>query len=144
MLKNKDKGFTIIEVVLVLAIAGLIFLVVFLALPALQRSQRDTARRQDVGNVISALQSYMSDNKNNMPTSPASFSNYYGTLAQATTVSIAAASTQATAVSTTKAAATTSMITIQPGMDCDAVVGARSAAVSIKLESSNTFYCQAV
>ena len=32
------KGFTIIEVALVLAIAGLIFLVVFLALPALQRS----------------------------------------------------------------------------------------------------------
>ncbi|MBP6924997.1 type II secretion system protein [Candidatus Saccharibacteria bacterium] len=29
------KGFTIIEVVLVLAIAGLIFLMVFIALPAL-------------------------------------------------------------------------------------------------------------
>ena len=41
-----DKGgFTIIEVVLVLAIAGLIFLMVFIALPALQRSQRDTERR---------------------------------------------------------------------------------------------------
>ena len=39
--ENK-KGFTIIEVVLVLAIAGLIFLMVFLALPALQRSQRDS------------------------------------------------------------------------------------------------------
>lgn len=39
--KNQNltkKGFTIIEVVLVLAIAGLIFLMVFLALPALQRS----------------------------------------------------------------------------------------------------------
>ncbi|MCL2869540.1 prepilin-type N-terminal cleavage/methylation domain-containing protein, partial [Candidatus Saccharibacteria bacterium] len=33
------QGFTIIEVVLVLAIAGLIFLMVFIALPALQRSQ---------------------------------------------------------------------------------------------------------
>ena len=40
MAKNK-KGFTIIEVVLVLAIAGLIFLMVFIALPALQRSQRN-------------------------------------------------------------------------------------------------------
>jgi prepilin-type N-terminal cleavage/methylation domain-containing protein len=40
--KPKAHGFTIIEVVLVLAIAGLIFLIVFLALPALQRSQRDT------------------------------------------------------------------------------------------------------
>lgn len=36
--KNQNstkKGFTIIEVVLVLAVAGLIFLMVFLALPAL-------------------------------------------------------------------------------------------------------------
>lgn len=30
----KDRGFTIIEVVLVLAIAALIFLMVFIALPA--------------------------------------------------------------------------------------------------------------
>ena len=57
------KGFTIIEVALVLAIAGLIFLVVFLALPALQRSQRDTARRQDAGRIVSALQNCMSDNQ---------------------------------------------------------------------------------
>ena len=34
--QRKQKGFTIIEVVLVLAIAGLIFLMVFIALPALQ------------------------------------------------------------------------------------------------------------
>ena len=44
----KDRGFTIIEVVLVLAIAALIFLMVFIALPALQASQRDTARKNDV------------------------------------------------------------------------------------------------
>ena len=44
---KSKKGFTIIEVVLVLAIAGLIFLMVFVALPALQRSQRDTQRRDE-------------------------------------------------------------------------------------------------
>ena len=48
-LKNK-KGFTIIEVVLVLAVAGLIFLMVFLALPALQRAQRDTTKKTGHGN----------------------------------------------------------------------------------------------
>ncbi|RKV92712.1 MAG: prepilin-type N-terminal cleavage/methylation domain-containing protein, partial [Candidatus Saccharimonas sp.] len=47
----KDRGFTIIEVVLVLAIAALIFLMVFIALPALQASQRDTARKSDVSIV---------------------------------------------------------------------------------------------
>lgn len=59
--KNQNltkKGFTIIEVVLVLAIAGLIFLMVFLALPALQRSQRDTQRKQDVAMVVTALHNW--------------------------------------------------------------------------------------
>lgn len=65
---TKKNGFTIIEVVLVLAIAGLIFLMVFIALPALQRSQRDSARRTEVGAVASAITSYMSNNRNNIPT----------------------------------------------------------------------------
>ena len=84
---NKQHGFTIIEVALVLAIAGLIFLVVFLALPALQNSQKDTARRQDVGRVVSALQSYMADNNNQFPGggswscwNSSGFSSYVGNL----------------------------------------------------------------
>ena len=59
--KNK-RGFTIIEVVLVLAIAGLIFLMVFIALPALQRSQRDTQRRNDYSMLSTAVTSYISNN----------------------------------------------------------------------------------
>ena len=57
------EGFTIIEVVLVLAIAGLIFLMVFLALPALQRAQRDTQRKQDVAMVVTALHNWKANNK---------------------------------------------------------------------------------
>ena len=53
----KERGFTIIEVVLVLAIAALIFLMIFIALPALQRSQRDTARKNDVSIVSAAVNS---------------------------------------------------------------------------------------
>ena len=56
---NSKKGFTIIEVVLVLAIAGLIFLMVFVALPALQRSQRDTARRNDMSRVDTSESLYV-------------------------------------------------------------------------------------
>lgn len=62
MTKNHKKGFTIIEVVLVLAIAGLIFLMVFIALPALQRSQRNTRRRQDMARIITAINDYESNN----------------------------------------------------------------------------------
>ncbi|MBR3256117.1 type II secretion system protein [Candidatus Saccharibacteria bacterium] len=61
---NLKKGFTIIEVVLVLAIAGLIFLMVFVALPALQRSQRDTARRNDLSRVDTSLTQYQTNNQN--------------------------------------------------------------------------------
>lgn len=59
---NNKKGFTIIEVVLVLAIAGLIFLMVFIALPALQRSQRNTQRRDDYSMLSTAVTNYMSNN----------------------------------------------------------------------------------
>ena len=52
-MRNSKKGFTISEVVLVLAIGGLIFLMVFIALPALQRSQRDTQRKDDLARFMS-------------------------------------------------------------------------------------------
>lgn len=64
---NKAKGFTIIEVVLVLAIAGLIFLVVFLALPALQRGQRDNQRKQDLSKMMSQAVAYQSNNQGVLP-----------------------------------------------------------------------------
>ena len=66
MTKNK-KGFTIVEVVLVLAIAGLIFLMVFIALPALQRSQRNTQRKDDIARFITAITDYKSNNSNKSP-----------------------------------------------------------------------------
>ena len=65
-IKSK-KGFTIIEVVLVLAIAGLIFLMVFVALPALQRSQRDTQRRNDMARFISQIAQYQTNNNGQVP-----------------------------------------------------------------------------
>ena len=65
MTKNDNKkGFTIIEVVLVLAIAGLIFAMVFIALPALQRSQRDQSRKSDISTVAAAINNWNSANRN--------------------------------------------------------------------------------
>lgn len=60
-----NSGFTIIEVVLVLAIAGLIFLMVFLALPTLQRSQRDTQRKQIISKIVAILEESRTNNKGN-------------------------------------------------------------------------------
>lgn len=66
MAKSK-KGFTIIEVVLVLAIAGLIFLMVFIALPALQRGQRNTQREDDISRFLTAGNSYQTNNGGKIP-----------------------------------------------------------------------------
>ncbi len=68
MVKNTNKkGFTIIEVVLVLAIAGLIFLMVFIALPALQRGQRNTQRKNDLSRFVTAATQYQANNSNKLP-----------------------------------------------------------------------------
>lgn len=69
---NSRKGFTIIEVALVLAIAGLIFLMVFIALPAVQRTQRDAKRRDDVGRLLTALSKFSTNNRGALPSGNAS------------------------------------------------------------------------
>lgn len=74
--KASSRGFTIIEVVLVLAIAGLIFLMVFIALPALQRGQRDTQRKEDLARVSVQLTNYQASSQGGIPTDGASLSNF--------------------------------------------------------------------
>ena len=68
-MKERDliEGFTIVEVALVLAIAGLIFLMVFIALPAVQRTQRDAERRDDLGTLLTAIQKYQNNNRGALP-----------------------------------------------------------------------------
>lgn len=69
MIGSKDtmSGFTIIEVVLVLAIAGLIFMMVFIALPQLRRAQRDTQRRNDFSRLESAITQFQANNNGKLP-----------------------------------------------------------------------------
>ncbi|MDQ5885874.1 MAG: hypothetical protein QG628_271 [Patescibacteria group bacterium] len=67
-IKNrKQEGFTIIEVLIVLAIAGLILLIVFLAVPALQRNSRNTQRKNDVAAIGGALSEYANNNNGRLP-----------------------------------------------------------------------------
>lgn len=75
MLKNtkSDKGFTIIEVMIVLAIAGLIMLIVFLAVPALQRNSRNTQRKNDVSAVLGAMAEWNNNHNGALPTNTTEF-----------------------------------------------------------------------
>ncbi len=56
-----SQGFTIIEVLIVLAIAGLIMLIVFLAVPALQRNSRNNQRTKDASQILSAVNECLSN-----------------------------------------------------------------------------------
>lgn len=64
---DNNKGFTIIEVMIVLAIAGLIMLIVFLAVPALQRNQRNSTRKSDAARVAAAASNFVSNNNGKLP-----------------------------------------------------------------------------
>ena len=61
-MSNKRTGFSFIEVVLVLGIAGLIFMMAFIALPSLWISQRDAQRKSNVMSFISDLKTYQTNN----------------------------------------------------------------------------------
>lgn len=73
--KKKQEGFTIIEVLIVLAIAGLIMLIVFLAVPALQRNSRNTQRKNDAAGTLGAVAEYVGNNNGALPTA---VGNYNG------------------------------------------------------------------
>lgn len=77
---NKENGFTIIEVVLVLAIAALIFLMVFVAFPGLQRSQRNNAVKAATGTVVTAVSDYASNNRGMLPGSTDLLEDYVADL----------------------------------------------------------------
>lgn len=74
-LKNKKEGFTIIEVMIVLAIAGLIILIVLLAIPALQRNSRNTAMKNDASAVTAAVNEFKSNNDGINPSTAGSLSS---------------------------------------------------------------------
>lgn len=66
-LKTKTQGFTIIEVLIVLAIAALILLIVFLAVPSLQRNSRNTQLRNDSSAILGYVNEYASNNNGAIP-----------------------------------------------------------------------------
>lgn len=67
-LKKRQSGFTIIEVLIVLAIAGLIMVAVFTAVPALQRSSRNTQRKSSASQIMASVSSYVGNNNGSLPT----------------------------------------------------------------------------
>ena len=66
--QKREQGFTIIEVLIVLAIAAVILLIVFLAVPSLQRSSRNNGIRNDSANMLAGVNDYITNNNGTLPT----------------------------------------------------------------------------
>lgn len=134
-----------------LAIAGLIFLMVFIALPALQRSQRDTQRRDDVSRVVSQLNSYATNNRGNLPTNQNQFNAFvdgYLKVADGEFKDPQSGNDYSTIFGQPNTFPNTSQIQYVRGGTCDnenirTGGGARQAAVRIQLEGSG-YFCQTV
>lgn len=62
-----QKGFTIIEVMIVIAIAGLIMVVALIAIPQLQRNQRNNARQSIISRISTELGNYAGNNNGDYP-----------------------------------------------------------------------------
>jgi prepilin-type N-terminal cleavage/methylation domain-containing protein len=73
--KQSQKGFTIIEVMIVLAIAGVIIAAVLIAVPQLQRNQRNTSRKAVVGRVKTEVDNYVGNNNGSAPVSAAALAS---------------------------------------------------------------------
>lgn len=69
---KNNKGFTIIEVMIVLTIAGLIMGIVFLALPSLQRTQKDTRRTNEINRFKADMEAFSVNNNSRYPFMPTS------------------------------------------------------------------------
>ena len=155
--KQKGRGFTIIEVMIVLTIAGLILLIVFLAVPALQRNSRNTQRKQDAAAVGAAVAEYTANHNGNLPSTACGTANPY-TMAVVTCPGTGNTNfnmgfyTAAPAFATgVQAALTADSIRVVTSAACGAngataAGGGRQSAVQYTLESSSgiTGACQDV
>ena len=155
----KEKGFTIIEVVLVLAIAALIFLMVFIALPALQRNQRDQDRKTVVGKIASAVTEFQSNNRGEQPGTASDLSGYVdgkddgsGNIKVNNEYVLVVSDGSGLGDSPSIGGAKNDVIQVYTGARCGenadinkAVSGtSRQAAVIVQLENGKSFFCQTI
>lgn len=159
-IRKRTEGFTIIEVLIVLAIAGLILLIVFLAVPALQRNSRNTNRKNDVAALLGAATEYAQNNNGKsinqkggtapdiqLCNSGSACTSSEGVTAKVGFYGVTGITVSAPASPSTLAAVTdTSKVTLAVGFKCDAAGtgatagGSRSIAALYAVESGGGNY----
>ena len=146
--QKREQGFTIIEVLIVLAIAALILLIVFLAVPALQRNSRNNAIRNDAARLIAGVNDYIANNNGAFPAAadPAAGSGT-GTItigvAPATTSEVKTQPGTIVRLRTTSTAATQlGEVVIHMGFKCNGTapttVSPRAVSASFQIETTSS------
>ena len=141
-IKKRTEGFTIIEVLIVLAIAGLIMLIVFLAVPALQRNSANNGRRSEASRVATAANDFVTNSNGTNPVASADGTGDAKDIKDAvgTTKYITKVSVVTTAQNTGVTATDTARIVV--GFKCNGVkadtVSANSMAVQYGLEPATS------
>lgn len=67
-IKQNQKGFTLVEIVIVLAIAALILAAILIAVQGAQQSRRDAARRDAGGQIGALVEEYAGNHNGDYPT----------------------------------------------------------------------------
>jgi prepilin-type N-terminal cleavage/methylation domain-containing protein len=147
---KRQSGFTIIEVLIVLAIAGLILLVVFLAVPGLQRSSHNTQIKNAAATVLGAVSDYENNNGGSLPTTVVSapatgivtVSGAVGTTQSTATIEKGVTVTSSAAASPAFPSAANTML-VNLGYKCNnnafsATASPRNVAVGYAIETSAT------
>lgn len=160
-LRNRqNSGFTIIEILIVLAIAAFILLIVLVAVPQLQKNSRDSSRQSVLTRVKAELDNYASNNQGAYPFTAATGSGsvddfnsrYIDTQTGLKNPSNGKDYTVEVASSGT-ADPSADQILVYPGMSCQGesttgtfvAVGASNTskkyALRLVLDNGNTYYC---
>lgn len=66
-LQNKSKGFTIVELLIVIVVIGILATLVIVTFTGIQQKARDSKRKTDIGAIQSSLENYYSS-ANTYPT----------------------------------------------------------------------------
>jgi type IV pilus assembly protein PilA len=142
--KSRSQGFTIIEVMIVLAIAALILLIVLLAVPALQRNSRNTSLKNDASAIAAGVGEYASNNEGATPTpAGSSQSGSNVTIGGAGTAANVKVQSDTTILFAGTPAANASTIAVRYGQKCTAANGfavtasTRSTAILYNIETSS-------
>jgi type II secretory pathway pseudopilin PulG len=130
---GKEQGFTLVEIALVMALAGFVFVIILVAITGTQRSRRDAHRKSDINSIFGTLETYNSA-QSKYPATGA-FGTFFGTN-YVTSLNLKDPSSQTDYVvgSGWPAVAATGTVYYRFGQTCDGSVTLTGYSVKMGLE----------